>query len=177
MPKDIKENELGDRMMTGISHSSGIVNPGMASNVTPPTAAEKSLTTGHHTINQYGYDSGQGVDKSDINAIKGKVTPDEIIAGIDYELKRMVNKDKDAAKKIVVDNLKKDPKYYSSLNMIIKGDERIGESNDAKKQAFESIFSEIKKRNLIKQNRDVDNRVINAYVEVFEKLKNKRKRI
>ena len=45
-------------------------------------------------------------------------TPDEITTGIRHELSNMVRKDKRMAKQSVVQNLKKDPKYYSGLHMM-----------------------------------------------------------
>jgi hypothetical protein len=53
-----------------------------------------------------------------VNAIKYKVTPDEVITGINAELKDMVFKRPDVAKALVVKNLKKDPKYYSKLKFL-----------------------------------------------------------
>lgn len=50
---------------------------------------------------------------------KEKPTPDDILAGIDYELMHMVRKDKHLAKERVIANLRKHgPKYYTSLNML-----------------------------------------------------------
>jgi hypothetical protein len=43
--------------------------------------------------------------------------------GIDYEMKKLVLKDKQVAKQNVVNNLKKDPQYYSKLHMLDITDE------------------------------------------------------
>ncbi len=52
-------------------------------------------------------------------AKKDKPTPDDMFAGLDYELSHMVKKDKSIAKQRVIDNMKKHgPKYYSGLNML-----------------------------------------------------------
>lgn len=45
-------------------------------------------------------------------------TPDEVITGIKYELGQQIKKDKAGAKQIVLTNLKKDPKFYSSLKQL-----------------------------------------------------------
>ena len=45
-------------------------------------------------------------------------TPDEVIAGIKYEMGQQTKKDKGEAKQIVLQNLKKDPKFYSGLKML-----------------------------------------------------------
>jgi hypothetical protein len=86
----------------------------------------------------------QATTDSDINAIKNVVTPDEVIAGIQYELKSMTFKRKDIAKQIVVNNLKKDPKFYSRLKMM-----QVDE-NGIKKDAIYDIIKEMKKRKHIR---------------------------
>ena len=183
MPKDIKENELGDRMMTGISHTSGIVNPGVGT----PSSIEASQTptsyysTSPNKVDSYTSDPGQPpTPPEDVKALKGKVTPDEIISGIEYELNRMTDKNKSKAKEIVVANLKNNLKYYSELNMLINGDERVNEnkcSSEEKKKAFEDIFSNIRERNKIFSNRNVDGKVVDAFRQVTEKVNKKRNRI
>jgi hypothetical protein len=45
-------------------------------------------------------------------------SPDEIIAGIKYEMGQQTKKDKGECKQIVLQNLKKDPKFYSGLKML-----------------------------------------------------------
>ena len=66
-------------------------------------------------------------EKKGINAIKFKVTPDEIIAGIDAELRDMVFKRPDVAKALVIKNLQKDPKFYSKLKFL-NIDDKLDES-------------------------------------------------
>jgi hypothetical protein len=56
--------------------------------------------------------------EKEINTIKYKVTPDEIIAGIQAELHSAVFKRPDVAKALVIKNLKSDPKYYSKLKFL-----------------------------------------------------------
>jgi hypothetical protein len=53
-----------------------------------------------------------------IKDIKYNVTPDEVITGINAELKSAVFKRPDVAKASVIKNLKKDPKYYSKLKFL-----------------------------------------------------------
>lgn len=45
-------------------------------------------------------------------------SPDEIVCGIKYELGQQIKKDKRKAKEEVVRNLRKNPKFYSSLSML-----------------------------------------------------------
>lgn len=154
MPK-LKENEIGDRMMTGLPYSQGgglgtsgldtISSPDISQNPEkfkyPQTAASASdITT--PTPDQYDKTSPEGRQnfESDVDAIKNVVTPDEILAGMQYELKKMVFKRKDTAKQLVVSNLKKDPKFYSRLKMM-----QVDE-NGVRKEAIYDIIREMKKR-------------------------------
>jgi len=50
-------------------------------------------------------------------------TPDEVVTGIKYELGKQIKKDKYVAKRLVLQNLKKDPEYYSKLEMLNISDE------------------------------------------------------
>lgn len=154
MPK-LKENEMGDRMMTGLPYSQGgglgstgldtISSPDISQNPEkfkyPQTAASASdITT--PTPDEYDKTSPEGRQnfESDVDAIKNVVTPDEILAGMQYELKKMVFKRKDIAKQLVVSNLKKDPKFYSRLKMM-----QVDE-NGVRKEAIYDIIREMKKR-------------------------------
>ena len=174
----INENDLGDRMILGLpANTFGIVNPGVGTFSSPavsqnptsffPDGTDKAGQVNHND------DVGQ-LTKKDIENIKSKVTPDEVLCGIEYELKRMLQPNKDQAKAIVVKNLKSDPKYYSSLNMLIKGDERVNESVDKeaeKKRAFEEIFSGIANKQKKLSERPVDQRVVDAYKETAKERK------
>jgi len=62
-----------------------------------------------------------GSVEKDINGIFSKKqtpTPDEIIAGIKYELGRQNKKDKCKAKEEVMQNLKINPRHYTDLKML-----------------------------------------------------------
>ena len=150
MPK-IQENEMGDRMMTGLPYSQGgglgstgvdtISSPDISQSPEkfkyPQTAASASdITTPPPDDFDNSPPQSRQDFESDVNAIKNVVTPDEIIAGMQYELHKMTFKRKDTAKQIVVSNLKKDPKFYSRLNMM-----QIDE-NGIKKEAIFDIFKE-----------------------------------
>lgn len=139
----LQENELGDRMMLGTPYAQGGAVSGASdvSTFTSPDVAQdpnhfgtlidkSKITTGAKDsmskIAPFGPYTGQNPQDyvKDVEQIKYKVTPDEIIAGIDYEMKKLVLKDKQVAKQNVVNNLKKDRQYYSKLHMLdIKDDE------------------------------------------------------
>jgi hypothetical protein len=64
---------------------------------------------------------GTGSLNQDVDAAFAKKptpTPDEVAAGIKYEMGQQIKKDKFEAKKLVMTNLRKDPKFYSNLNML-----------------------------------------------------------
>jgi len=129
--------DTGDRMMQGLPYGQGGAITG-ASNVNTfsspdvsqdpnkfGTLIDKSKITATdkqsmQTIAPFGPYTGEDPKDYDkaVDQIKYKVTPDEVIAGIDYEMKKMVLKDKQVAKQNVVNNLKKDPQYYSKLRML-----------------------------------------------------------
>ena len=68
--------------------------------------------------------------KKDVEDIKTKVTPDDIIAGMEYELKKQIFKNKGAAKETVVQNLKANPRYYRDLGMMGMTTDMMNESTE-----------------------------------------------
>lgn len=73
-------------------------------------------------------------------------TPDEVASGLQYELGRMITKDKARAKQIVLGNLKKDPHFYSNLHMLNIDDKKMSVDEryrQANKQEISKIFQEI----------------------------------
>ena len=67
---------------------------------------------------------------ADIKILKKTVTPDEVIQGLSAILKSQFFKNKSKAKEILVQNLKRDPQYYSSLRYLgIEGpDKQLSET-------------------------------------------------
>lgn len=132
MFKPIRENDLGDRMYTGQSYIQGGGGSGVDT-FSSPDVSQSAKSFGYvpgiagsqsniTAVPPEDYDNKPMADpakfEKDVEEIKTKVTPDEVITGIQYELKKMVYKRKDLAKILVVSNLKKDPKYYSKLHML-----------------------------------------------------------
>lgn len=176
----INENDLGDRMILGLpANTFGVVNPGVGTFSSPSVSQNPTsfFPDGTDKAGQINHNDKVGkITKKDIETLKTKVTPDEILCGIEYELKRQLQANKSEAKAIVVQNLKKDPKYYSSLGMLIKGDERVNESVDKeaeKRKAFEEIFSGIANKQKKMSERDVDQRVVDVYKETVKSRKEK----
>lgn len=119
------------------------------------------------------------IDDKDVSILKITVTPDEIIMGMNYEVGRMPTKNKEQAKTMVVQNLKKDPKFYSSLHAMGMTDYMIKENmnkEEEKKQAFKEIFDELIDRDKQIKKRNIDQRVVDAYVETVDKNKKRRQR-
>ena len=132
MFKPIRENDLGDRMYTGQSYIQGEGGSGVDT-FSSPDVSQSPKSFGYvpgiagsqsniTAVPPEDYDNKPMADPAkfdkEVEEIKTKVTPDEVIAGIQYELKKMVYKRKDLAKILVVANLKNDHKYYSKLHML-----------------------------------------------------------
>ena len=66
--------------------------------------------------------------KKDVEAVKMKVTPDDIIQGMQYELKKQIYKNKATAKETVIQNLKENPRYYRDLGMLGMTPDMMNES-------------------------------------------------
>jgi len=73
--------------------------------------------------------------QKDVEDIKGKVTPDDIIQGMQYELKKQIYKNKMVAKQTVVQNLKENPRYYRDLGM-------LGMTPDMMNESYEPLMLE-----------------------------------
>ena len=150
--------DTGDRMMQGLPYGQGgsiagasNLNTFSSPDVTQDpskfgTLDDKSKLTASSNdsikkISPFGLYTGQDPWDyvKDVEQIKYKVTPDEVITGIDYEMKKMVLKDRQVAKANVVKNLKKDPKYYSKLHM-------LGVYPDEKDEALMEIMTILKAR-------------------------------
>lgn len=133
---------MGDRMYTGQSYVQGGLggasgldtysSPDASQNIgsfkySPSiagSASDISTPPPDDYDNKSTYDPDQY--EKDVQDIKYKVTPDEVLTGLQYELKKMVFKRKDLAKELVVRNLKEDNKYYSKLHMLnIDDDDKL----------------------------------------------------
>jgi len=95
---------------------------GSATNINPNIPSDSK-----ETAPKYNKDLNPYTNKDAIKDIKNKVTPDEVITGINAELRDMVFKRPDVAKSLVIKNLKKDPKYYSKLKFL-NVDDKLDES-------------------------------------------------
>ena len=122
----MSENDLGDRMMLGLPFSTTNVD------VDTPKTNTDGNDVGSQVVALSSSDVAVPLPQdapipvptdpaeieTDIDSIKTKVSPDEVVAGMHYVMKRMVFKDKRQARDIVVQCLKHDPKYFSSLRMM-----------------------------------------------------------
>ena len=68
--------------------------------------------------------------QKDVEDVKTKVTPDDIITGMQYELKKQIFKNKMVAKQTVVQNLKENPRYYRDLGMMGMTPDMMNESTE-----------------------------------------------
>lgn len=137
-------NEYGDTGTDMGAYSSGMMNPGVSTFASPQASQNPNAFAGNHPsmfypvgtnkVDMYNSYKVTGPSDEDIAKLKKTVTPDEIMCGMDYELKAMFIKNKSLAKEIVVAKLKKDPVYYSQLHMMGIGgtEEQLEEGNNPK---------------------------------------------
>lgn len=128
--KQIKENNFEP----GVGGSSGTSNyqAGYGTHASPdvtqnPAHFQTGKSMDNHSNTSKG-DPNKNSQEKDLNSIYSKKdtpTPDEIVAGIKYEMGQQIKKDKGEAKRIVIDNCKKDPHYYSKLKMLNIDDESM----------------------------------------------------
>lgn len=118
------ENDLGDRMVLGLPYSS-TVSLDTPNTIPTDDAGSQVISNSPSAVSvplpvdpPIPLPTDPAVIKKDVDQIKTKVSPDEIVTGLQYVLKRMVFKDKRRARDIVLQCLKHDPKYFSSLSMI-----------------------------------------------------------
>jgi hypothetical protein len=159
--------DTGDRMMQGLPFAQGgsVSGASDVSTFTSPdvtqdpnhfgTLTDKSKITASSKdsmdkIAPFGPYTGQNPDdyQKGVTQIKYKVTPDEVLTGIDYEMKKMVLKDKQVAKQNVVNNLKKDPQYYSKLHMLDISDEEKTDHRTPQEKAISEVMQFLKEKNL-----------------------------
>ena len=78
-------------------------------------------------------------DVDTIFSKKEKPSADDVISGLEFEMGRMVKKDKSKAKEIVLGNLKKDPHYYRNLNQLNSSEEALTQNMKEQKVIKENI--------------------------------------
>ena len=176
MKKSVNEyGDLGNSI--GTTHSSGLANPGL----TTFSSSEVSQnprnfpTVSPNKVSSVPLNTLIGPEEKDIDFIKDKVTPDEVICGMDYEMKRMFYTDRAAAKTLVIKNLKADPKYYSKLKMLNVDDTFLSENLncETKHHAIKNIFDNMHNKLVNSRKRKVDERVVEAYRKTVNLKKKK----
>lgn len=165
--------DTGDRMMQGLPYGQGGAvsgasnidtfnspdvsqNPNQFGTLTDTSKITATDKQSMQVIAPFGPYTGQNPEDyaKSVQQVKYKVTPDEILTGIDYEMKKMVLKDKQVAKQNVVTNLKKDPQYYSKLHMLdIEDGEEKKEPVDYRTPQEKAISEIIKEMIQQKANR------------------------
>jgi len=128
--KTIKENEF----FGAPGGASGTVNyqAGYGTHSSPDVSQNpahfqsgKSVDNHSNTVKDVPKTGSMERDMAAIYAKKDTPSPDEVVAGIKYELGQQIKKDKATAKQEVLKNLKKDPHYYSKLKMLNIDDESM----------------------------------------------------
>lgn len=106
-------------------------------------------------------------------------SPDEIMAGMQYELGRMVKKDKAIAKQEVLKNLKSDPQFYSRLDMLNIDDDKmkVTENKETTVSKTKAVLDEMIAAR--QKNRPIANAVAESSEinQIFKDLTDKRRAI
>lgn len=122
----IKENSFDGAPGGGagaIGYAAPYGTPGGPDNSQNPTAFDSNNSNKNRgnkgaTTSNFPETGSMERDLNTIYAKRPTPTPDELIAGIKYEMGQQTKKDKGECKQIVLQNLKKDPKFYSGLKML-----------------------------------------------------------
>jgi len=161
--KKINElGDLGDRMMQGLPYGQGGAvtgassfdtfsspdvsqNPDKFGSLVDKSKLSANSKQSMNIISPFSPENEESPEdyEKDVDAVKYTVTPDEVLCGIDYEMKKMVLKDKQVAKQNVVNNLKHDPQYYSKLKMLDIVDEEPEQSEKSEKPDNQPVNNEL----------------------------------
>jgi hypothetical protein len=141
--KTIKENNFEGGMggMVGASSTQpGSWGGTAASPEVSQNSNQFASSNNNKAVNQMGNTAkeapGSGSMEGDVNAIYAKKdTPsvDEVVTGLKYELGQQIKKDKRLAKETVLQNLKKNPHFYTELKMLnIDDQSMVDNMNESK---------------------------------------------
>lgn len=96
-------------------------------------------------------------------------TPDDVITGLRYEMGRMIKKDPRKAKELVVQNLLKDPKYYTNLKMMNIDDEDMMKENvEETRKILDQMFE-----THVNKKYDVNSNILDAIRDTQKKFDEK----
>jgi hypothetical protein len=142
--------------------------------------AVNQIGSNSNTVNPLAHADGSDYNK-DLNKIfkkKETPTPDEVLTGMKYELQNMTKKDKALAKKKVLGNLKKNPKYYSELQHLNIDDKEMTKNMDINenKNLMNKKFNFAETKKILEQMAEektkrfwVDERIIEVMKDCQEK--------
>jgi len=141
-PKKENAFDMGIAGTTGaMDYSTGFGTPASPDVSQNPDEFVKSKSLGNHSNTA----TAAQAHPTDINAAIDQIyskevtpSPDEVKAGLDYELHNMIKKDKGKAKELVIANLRKDPHYYGKLNMLNIDDKEMMKESTEKPSVAES---------------------------------------
>ena len=185
--KIVKENSF-DGGMGGMNGSISyaptygtFASPDVSQNPNSFTSNNGNKALGTNSNTRQDVTNQADLDK-DVNYIfskKIKPTSDDVIMGLDYEMGKMIKKDKSKAKEIVLTNLKNDPHYYRNLNMLNSSEDaitmNIKESTNLRdgvniaetKKIFADMFKAREKKY------DVDQRLLDAFRDTVKNKENR----
>lgn len=128
--QQVKENEF----FGAPGGTSGTINyqAGYGTHASPDVTQDpahfqtgKSMDQHSNTAKEVPQTGSMEKDLQQIYSKKDTPTPDDVVAGMKYELGQQIKKDKRKAKEAVLANLKKDPHFYSKLKQLNVDDESM----------------------------------------------------
>jgi len=149
---------VGGGMASGQAGLSGQLGTFSAPNPVNTTVSTYSPQSGNIIIN---YGSYETINSDDLN-VPG-IDPDELRMGMRREMGKQKFPDKDISKRIAIDNITRDPKYYSSLKMYNEG-----KNMNENKEPHDSMYELVQK---IYKYGKKDLRAIGSLGRVYLKFK------
>jgi len=129
-----KENNMSQVSVGGMASISGQTGTYASPDVTQNPGSFPADSSKVNIVPPVDRDVKSKIDpeqyKKDVDAVKQKVSPDDIIQGMEYEMKKQIYKNKMSAKEAVVKNLKVNPRYYRDLGMMGMTPDMMNESTE-----------------------------------------------
>jgi|GEM_PF-632118 len=134
-----KENNMSQVSVGGMASMSGHTGTYASPDVTQNPGSFPADSSKVNIVSPVDQDVKSKIDpeqyKKDVDAVKQKVSPDDIIQGMEYEMKKQIYKNKMSAKETVVKNLKVNPRHYRDLGM-------LGMTPDMMNESYEPLLLE-----------------------------------
>jgi hypothetical protein len=149
-----KENNMSQVSVGGMASISGQTGTYASPDVTQNPGSFPADSSKVNIVPPVDQDVKSKIDpeqyKKDVDVVKQKVSPDDIIQGMEYEMKKQIYKNKMSAKEAVIKNLKVNPRHYRDLDMLTGGADMMNENSD-QNQAINQILKDLQDQSKSKE--------------------------